>query len=128
MESLVVDVHWAAVVLGAVASFMLGWLWYSPKMFGPKWAQGVGITSNDGSGPGAMGMIAQAVGTFLLAWVIGITETTNALPLAILIALMVAALIEANGFFAKKSMYAIKTEAGFVIAMVAVMILAQAIL
>ncbi len=26
--------NWIAVVVGAVVSFLLGWLWYSPKLFG----------------------------------------------------------------------------------------------
>lgn len=121
------DVNWVAVLVGTIASFALGWLWYSPKLFGTKWAEGVGVNSNDSSGPKMMSMLTQLFGTFLLAWTIGITETTNALPFAILIGLMVASLIEANGLFAQKSKYAIATEAGFVLAMVVVMILAHAV-
>ncbi len=128
MEALLVNVNWLAVIVGAVAAFALGALWYSPKMFGKGWREGCGLPEADTEkGQPMMAMVAQGVGTFLLAWVIGITETTGAIGFAILIALMVAALIKANGLFAQKSMYAIKVESGFIIAMVVVMILAQAI-
>ncbi len=63
-------------------------------------------------------MLAQAVGTFLLAWVIGITATTDSLALAILIALTIAALVKANGFFTQKSKYAIMMESGYILVMV----------
>lgn len=125
-EELIVNVNWLAVITGAVAAYALGALWYSPKMFGTKWMQGVGLSESD-KGPMMPAMIAQGVGTFLLAWVIGITETTNSIFTAILIALTIAVLIKSNGLWAKKSMYAIKVESGFILAMVAVMIAAQAI-
>ena len=31
MNELTMDVNWLAVGIGTVLSFMLGWLWYSPK-------------------------------------------------------------------------------------------------
>lgn len=128
MEALIQDVNWLAVVVGAVAAFALGWLWYSKTLFATKWAQGVGVNINDNSGPMGMAMFAQAVSTFLLAWVIGITATTNSLGFAILIALTIAAIVKANGLFVQKSHYAIGVEVGYILAMVAVMIAAHAIL
>ena len=128
MEELLANVNWIAVVVGAVLAFVLGWLWYSPKMFGVKWAEGVGININDGSGPMMSAMIAQVVGTFLLAWVIGITATTDSLALAILIALTIATLIKANGLLTQKSKYAIMVESGFILAMAVVIILTHAVL
>lgn len=128
MEALLVNINWIAVIVGAIAAYGLGALWYSPKMFGKGWMEGVGLTEGDREkGQPVMAMVAQGVGTFLLAWVIGITETTGAIGLAILIAVMVSVLIKANGLFAQKSMYAIKVESGFVLTMVVIMIIAQAI-
>ena len=43
MAELTNDLNWLAVIVGAVVAFLLGWLWYSPKMFGTKWAEGVGV-------------------------------------------------------------------------------------
>ena len=127
-EALIVNVNWLAVIVGAVVAYALGALWYSPAMFGTVWMKGVGLSGKDAKGNMTLPMVAQAFGTFGLAWIIGITETTDALGLAILIALTIAVLIKANGLFGKKSRVAIMVESGFVIAMVVVMILAQAIL
>lgn len=126
MEEIFANVNWIAVAVGAVVAYGLGALWFSPKMFGTKWAQGVGLSSGSHS-PTAHAMIAQAVGTFLLAWVIGITETTGSILFAVLIAVTIAVIVKANGLWAGKSKYAIVVESGFVIAMVVVMIAAQAI-
>jgi hypothetical protein len=126
MEELFVHINWTAVIIGAIAAYALGALWYSPKMFGAKWAKAVGISMDKKSMP-PYPMIVQGIGTFLLAWVIGITERTGALYTAILVAITIAALIKANGLWSNKKIYAIKVEAGFILAMVLVMILAQAI-
>lgn len=127
MESLVTDVNWTAVVVGAIAAYALGALWYSPKLFGTKWAESARVDMNNKSGM-VPSMTVQAIGVFLLAWVIGITERTEDLALALLIALMVAILIKANGMFAQKGKYAVVVESTFIIAMVIVMIIAQAII
>lgn len=127
MESLLVGVNWTAVVVSAVAAFMLGWLWYSETLFGLKWREGIGISPDDTTSM-KPAMITQLLGTFLLAWVIGITAAMEDLYLAGLVALTIALLIEANGFFSQKSRYAIAVEAGFVLAMVVVMILVHAVL
>ncbi|MCA9358951.1 DUF1761 domain-containing protein [Candidatus Kaiserbacteria bacterium] len=126
METLILDVNWMAVFIGTAASFLLGWLWYSPKMFGVKWAKGVGVDIEDSSGPQKMAMAAQLGSTFLLAWVIGVTETTDSLVLAVLVILMAAGLIKANGLFAQKSIFAIGVETMYIIVMGVVMIMTHA--
>lgn len=127
MGELTNNIDWIAVIAGGVASFLLGWLWYSPKLFGTKWAAGVGIELSSECVVPVAAMVAQLIGTFLLAWVVGITATHNALLMIILIVVTIATLIIANGLFAKKSGYAIAVEAGFIVAMAVVMIAAQAI-
>ena len=32
--------NWAAVVVGTIAAFGLGMIWFSPRMFGKGWAEG----------------------------------------------------------------------------------------
>ncbi len=127
MEALITGVNWLAVIVGAVAAYALGAVWYGDMLFGKKWKAGIGASAVANM-PMMPGMLAQAFGTFFLAWVIGVTETTNSIGLAILIGITIAALIKASGFFAGKTKYAIFVESSFVIAMVAVMILAQAVL
>jgi hypothetical protein len=70
----------------------------------------------------------QAIGTFLLAWLVGVTAVRNELMTIILAALTIAVLLYGGGMFAGKSAYARNIESGFVIAMVVVMIIVQGIL
>jgi hypothetical protein len=128
MDEITANVNWLAVIVGAVLAFLLGWLWYSPKLFGTKWAEGIGVQLGGATAPPAAAMVAQAIGTFLLAWVVGVTAASNALFTFILVVLTIAVLIAAGGLFAGKSRYAIATESGFVIAMGVVMFAVQAVL
>lgn len=126
MEEIIANVDWAAVVVGAVVAFGVGWLWYGP-LFGKQWMAGVGMSADD-KGPMMHAMLAQAVGTFLLAWVIGLTASMDALLTAILIALTIATLIKANGLFARKGHSAIMVESSFILVMVAIMIAVHAVM
>ena len=38
------EISWIAVIVGAVASFLLGGLWYSPLLFGKAWQRETGLT------------------------------------------------------------------------------------
>lgn len=82
----------------------------------------VGDTSAMPVGP----LVVQLVATFLLAWLIGITATRDALLTAILIILTVAVFVVANGMFINKKTPGIVIESGFVIAMGIVMIAVHA--
>ncbi len=126
MNELTENVNWLAVIVGAVMAYLLGWLWYSPKLFGTKWAQGVGIDISGDEMP-AMAMIVQAVGTFLLAWIVGITAGNNALLTIILVAITLMTLMAASGLYCKKSKASILIEVGYVFTMVVVMIICQGI-
>jgi uncharacterized membrane protein YhaH (DUF805 family) len=105
---------------------MLGWLWYSQKVFGKKWAEGSGIELTDSSAMPVVPLIFQLLATFLLAWLIAITATHDALLTAILILLTVACFVAANSMFVNKSTTAITIEVGFVLAMGVVMIAVHA--
>ena len=126
MESLIAEVNWVAVIVGAVAAFVLGWLWYSETLFAKAWRKGGGTPAVTNR-PMWQPMFVQAGATFLLAWVIGVTETTNSLALAVLIVLTIAGIVKAQGFFNGKSTVAVAIDVGYIIAMAVVMIAAQAI-
>lgn len=126
MNELTMNVNWLAVGIGTVLSFMLGWLWYSPKVLGKKWAEGSGIELTDSSAMPVTPLIFQLLATFLLAWLIAITATHEALLTAILILLTVACFVATNSMFVKKSTTAITIEVGFVLAMGVVMIAVHA--
>lgn len=127
MDEIVANVNWLAVIVGFVVSFLVGWAWYSPKLFGTKWAAGVGISLEEPSKMSMPAMVLQALGTFLLAWVVGVTAKNDALLTVVLMAVTIIVLILAGGYFSRKSAYARNTEAGFVLVMVVIMIVCQGI-
>jgi uncharacterized protein DUF1761 len=122
------NVNWLSVAVGTILSFVLGAAWYSTKLFGTKWAEGVGLKLESDSKPPVTAMLVQLLATFSLAWVIAIMAITHALYTAILISLMVIAMVVANGLFASKSHYAIATEAGFIAVMSTIMIICEGVL
>ena len=128
MGELTIGVNWIAVIVGAVIAYILGWLWYSPKLFGTKWAEGVGVSLEEPTSPPLAPLITQAIGMFLFAWLVGVTAAHNALLTILLIIVTFIFLVAAAGLFAQKSCYAIGTEVGYIIAMAVIMITCQAIL
>jgi uncharacterized membrane protein YhaH (DUF805 family) len=128
MEELTANVNWLAVIIGTVASFMLGWAWYSPALFGKTWAAGSGVDLANANAMPVAPLAFQLLATFLLAWLIGITATHDALLTAILILITVAMFVATNSLFVKKSTAAILIETSFVLAMGVVMIIVQALI
>ena len=116
-----------AVIVSFVLSFVLGWLWYGPKLFGKKWAEGVGVPMGDSGSMPVCAMVTQALGTFCLAWLFGITAASNALLTIILVLITIILLIASNGKFAKKSDTAIIIEVMYIVAMGVVMVVCQGI-
>ena len=116
-----------AVGVSFVLSFILGWLWYSPKWFGKKWAEGVGVSLDDAGGMPVCALVTQALGTFCLAWLFGITASSNALLTIILVLVTLILIVVSNGKFSKKSSTAIRIEATYIVAMGVVMVVCQAI-
>ena len=126
MDELTTGINWIAVVVSFVVSYMMGWLWYGPKMFGTTWAEGVGVDLEDCNEMPMMAMITQAMGTFALAWLVGITTANTALLTTILILAMLILLIVSNGKYAQKSNAAVCIEASYIVAMGIIMIICQA--
>ncbi len=125
MDAAINNISWLAVGSGTILSFLLGWLWYSPTLFGVKWAEGVGVTLGDETTPHPLAMISQLLATFLLAVCVALCMTLASWGFIALIALMLVCFIVAAGLFAQKSPYAITTEASFIVAMVVLMLLIQ---
>lgn len=128
MPELTTSVSWLAVITGAVASFLAGWLWYSPKLFGPKWAEGVGVEMNTASKMPVAAMVTQIIGLLLMSWFVGVTVASNTLSTAILATLAFTVLAFSGGLFTKKTAYARNVEAGYWIASLIIMILSQGII
>lgn len=58
------NINWLAVLVAAIAYFILGALWYSKALFGTKWASLVGLDINDPDK--GKGMAQMMIGTFVL--------------------------------------------------------------
>jgi F0F1-type ATP synthase assembly protein I len=128
MEELSTEMNWLGVVAGTIVGFLIGWLWYSPILFGRKWAEGSGVELGTASSMPIAAMATQLISTFLLAIVIGITASQNALTTAILILVTLAGFVMSMGLFVKKSTYAVAVDGSFIVVMGIVMIIIQAIL
>jgi len=120
-------VIWIAVVLGAVGSFLVGWLWYSPILFGKKWAEGNGLGSDDASGMPFAAMGANFIGLFLMSWFVGVTAVSSALLTVILATVAFTVLAFSGGMFAKKPTSVLVIDAGYWLAAFVVMFIFQMI-
>ena len=67
MEAQFADVNWLAVGVSTIISFILSGLWYSPKMFGTKWAKGVGVNVDADAKQPMPALVTQFIGTLLFA-------------------------------------------------------------
>ncbi len=127
MGELTANVNWLAVIVGTVVAFLVGWLWYSPRLFGKQWAEGSGVDLGSASSMPVGAMVTQLLGAFCLAWVIGITATTDSLMMAILVIITVALVVASGGMFVRKSGAAVSVDAGYIVAIGVVMIICQGI-
>jgi len=127
MGEITANVNWIAVVVGAVLSFLAGWLWYSPILFGPKWADGVGVEMGTASEMPVAAMVTQIVGLLLMSWFVGVTAANEALLTVILATIAFTVLAYSGGLFTKKSTYARNVEAGYWVISLIIMIIVQAV-
>ncbi len=128
MAELMNGVNWIAVVVGAVVAFFAGWLWYSPILFGKKWAEGNGLELGTASEMPVGAMVAQVVGLLLLSWFVGVTAASNLLATVILATIAFTVLAYSGGLFRKNNTYVRNVDAGYWILAVIVMIVVQGLL
>ena len=76
MIYILADVDWLTVLVGTAVSYLVGWVWYSPRVYGKIWADGLGV---DISGPPPItAMALLLVGYFILNIFINILVITEA--------------------------------------------------
>ena len=124
------EVSWLAVIVATVLSFMLGGLWYSPRVFGARWAEGCGIDleAGDAGKHAVKALSVQFVSTLLLAWVLGaMVDAGEWLMIAATVGVASVILISA-GFFHRNSNFAAVIEGVFVVVMAALMIVVHLVL
>ena len=127
MEELISGVSWLGVVAGAVVAFLVGWLWYSPKLFGTKWAEGTGVKVADASAMPVGAMVSQGAGLLLMSWFVGVTAVSSALLTVILATVAFTVLAYSGSMFAQESAYARNVDAGYWIVSLVVMVICQGI-
>ena len=127
MAEITANVSWLAVIVGAIAAFIVGWLWYSPKMFLEKWAAGSRL---DMGKPGDMpigAMATQLIGLFCLSWFVGVTAANGHLLTLLLATAAFTLLAYSGNTFSQKNRAARLVDAGSWIVSVFLMIVAQAL-
>lgn len=128
MQELTQGVNWIAVIVGAVAAFAAGWLWYSPVLFGKRWADGLGMKMGTASQMPVGAMVTQIVGLLLMSWFVGVTAASNALATVILATLAFAVLAYSGGMFSQRSAVVRNIDFGYLALALVVMIVCQGIL
>ncbi|QEO15370.1 DUF1761 domain-containing protein [Agromyces intestinalis] len=69
------DVNYWAVILATLSTLVIGSIWYTPKVFGRRWAELAKVDlDNPGNAFGAV--ITTVVVSFITAWVLAITTQT----------------------------------------------------
>lgn len=127
MNELIADVSWAAVIVGAVVSFLVGWLWYSPMLFGRKWAEGLGLKLGTANDMPVGAMVAQIIGLLLMSWFVAVTAASEALLTVIMATIAFTALGYSGGMFAKQNTYVRNVNAGYWIVSLIIMIICNGI-
>jgi hypothetical protein len=74
------DLDWLAVILAALAYFVIGAIWYAPPLFGKAWQQAGGIPDpreSGGRGPGPAIFAVPFVGSVLSAIALGMIAVAS---------------------------------------------------
>lgn len=127
MGEITMGVSWLAVLAGAIVSFLVGWLWYSTRLFGTKWAEGVGVEMGSAESMPMGAMLLQAVGLLLMSWFVSVTAVSSLLLTVILGTLAFTVMAMSGSAFRGNSSYARYTDAGYWIVALVIMVLANAI-
>lgn len=88
------EINYLAVLLATLATMILGFLWYSPLLFGNAWIKQIGLKREEmsGGGPLTYGLTALTAlsGAFVLAWLILLAgDGAATVPIGLLVGLLV---------------------------------------
>jgi hypothetical protein len=65
-----VDINWLAVILAALGSVLIGWLWYSPYLFRDRWVRHSGLTLEKQEKGLLVSLAVAAITGILMAYVV----------------------------------------------------------
>lgn len=127
MQEITTGIAWWGVIVGAVVAFVVGWLWYSPMLFGKQWAAGNNVELGSAANMPMAAMALQAVGLLLVSWFVGVTAVDSHLWTFILAVVAFGVLQASGGLFAKKPQAVVLIDFGYLVAAAIVMFIAQMI-
>ena len=125
MNELTSDMNWSAVVTGAPLSYLAGWLWYSKRLFGLRWARATNMDYTDQPPVAALAM--HFGGMVLLSWFVGVMAQADMLAATMLLTIAIAVLGYATDGYLKIRTDGKLINAGYWIVMIAIMVAAQAL-
>ncbi len=124
MQEVTTQVNWLAAVVGAVTAFVAGSLWYSPWVFGRRWAEGLGF-SLEGKPP-LEPMLAQIAGLGLLSLFVAVAGTS---PMIVLLGLAAFVILAYSGeSFARHPIDVRLINAGYLLLAAHIMLLTQTVI
>jgi len=121
------SVNWLGVALGAVACFLSGWFWYSPKGFYPAWSASAKVTHQQGDLMGAA-FGSLTVGLVLYSIFVGVMIARGQLGPLIFGIFAFIIMAYSNNAFKKLGAVSRSIDAGSWAASGAVMIVVQLLL
>jgi len=65
-------VNYLAVVVATVVALVIGFIWYSPRVFGNRWMAYLGTTQAQLGNPGPTGMLVGVVASLINAWALAV--------------------------------------------------------
>ena len=72
------DLNWLAVIVAALAYFVLGGIWYAPPVFGKAWSAAAGFKEPaEGETPGSAIYIAPLIGDIIAAIAVGMLAAAS---------------------------------------------------
>ncbi|MCD9020825.1 DUF1761 domain-containing protein [Cohnella silvisoli] len=103
------EVNYWAVLAATVSTMILGFLWYSPVLFGNAWMKQIGKKKEEMSGGGPLTYILTAVTALVGAWMLALlltladkTTISSGLTVGLLVGLSISAKIGMNYLFEGK--------------------------
>jgi len=121
LEALVTNVNWLAVGVGTIISYLFASFWYSPLVFGSKWAHGVGLKEWTQDGFSFYALVCQFFAILLLAWINSLIMGNGSLVFIFLISLTIFFFVLTANLMSDNSNYSSLVEATFVFAITLIM-------
>lgn len=69
------EINYWAVLLATASSMVVGSLWYTPKLFGTRWARLANVDMNRPGVSAVLPILATVIVSFVTAWVLGAATT-----------------------------------------------------